>query len=366
MILSEVLYDTAGSDDGLEWVELFNPGANAVDLSNYSLGNAGLDYTTSLVQLSGTLAPGATFVVGGPTSNSSNANPSFDLAIDFSPDFQNSGSAGDGVALFDVPANQVTAATVPIDAVVYGPNNNNGLIDETGTANPPEVGDAPSGSSLERVDLQGSWQIQASPNPNTTTLEGGGSNSITFTSIGSEDGWVRESGENTNFGSSSNSTGTGTSALRPGDNRRDRQYKAILSFDTSALPDGATIVSATLRLQRGTVVGTNPFQTHGSLRADISTGGFGGSTALAPVDFQAPATATQVATLSNAPSNLDWSEGALNAAGLQAIHLQGRTQLRIEFDLDDNDDNGNDYIGYYSGDNSDSSRHPQLVVVYQP
>ncbi|MCP4662152.1 MAG: hypothetical protein GY856_42660 [bacterium] len=64
----------------------------------------------------------------------------------------------------------VTASTVPIDAVVYGSNNNNGLIDETGSANPPEVGDAPGGSSIERTNLAGSWQIQSSPTPNSTSL----------------------------------------------------------------------------------------------------------------------------------------------------------------------------------------------------
>ncbi len=173
VILSEVFYDPSGSDSGLEWVELYNPGSTTVDLSGYSLGNGGLDYTTSLVQLSGTLAPGATFVVGGPTSSAANGFPAFGQAIDFSPDFQNSGSTGDGVALFDLPANQVTASTVPVDAVVYGPNNNNGLIDETGAVSPPEVADAPSGSSIERIDLAGSWQIQASPTPNATPIVGG-------------------------------------------------------------------------------------------------------------------------------------------------------------------------------------------------
>jgi len=174
VILSEVFYDPSGSDSGLEWVELYNPGTTTVDLSGFSLGNGGLDYTTSLVQLSGTIAPGATFVVGGPSSSSANGYPSFGQAIDFNPDFQNSGSTGDGVALFGLPAAQVTASTVPVDAVVYGPNNNNGLIDETGAVSAPEVGDAPSGSSIERVDLAGSWQIQATPTPNTTPIVGGG------------------------------------------------------------------------------------------------------------------------------------------------------------------------------------------------
>ncbi len=189
---------------------------------------------------------------------------------------------------------------------------------------------------------------------------------VTLTSIGSEDGWVRESSENSDVGGSRNNTGSGASALRPGDHKKDSQYKAIVSFDTSSIPAGATILSADLRLQRGKLTGTNPFTTHGTCWVDIQSGSFSGSTAVETSDFQAAATATQVASLSNPPSNGDWSEGSLNAAGLAAVNAGGRTQLRIYFDLDDNDDSGNDYMGYYSGDNSNSSRHPQLVITYQP
>ena len=168
VILTEVLYDVSGSDDENEWFELHNPTAGIVDLNDVCVGNGGSDYTSSLVSLDGeSLAPGATLVVGGPMSTGNNGNPTFDVVVDFEPDFQNSGSAADGVALFNVRCSQVTETTVPIDAVVYGPVNSNGLIDETGVANPPEVGDASSNQSIERVDLAGSWQIQPTPNPNS-------------------------------------------------------------------------------------------------------------------------------------------------------------------------------------------------------
>jgi len=462
LLLSEVLYDVSGGDDGFEWVELFNSGTDSIALSSFCLGNGGSDYTTSLVQLSGTIAAGSTFVVGGPTSSGTNANPSFDQIDNFSPDFQNSGSAGDGVALFDVACSSVTGSTVPIDAVVYGPNNNNNLIDESGGVGAPEVGDAAAGSSIERVDLGGSWQIQSSPTPNSSPLGSGPANTpptttitapsdattvtegtaITFeatasdaedgdlsasvswtsdldgalgsggslnatlsvgthsitasvtdsgslsdsdtiqvtveedagnppvtivlTPISSEDGWVRESNENSNVGGRTNTTGAGTSALRAGDHKKDRQYKTVLSFDTSSIPEGAAIVSATLRLKRGRVTGTNPFDTHGTCWVDVQSGGFSGSTALQNADFEATSTAPQAATLSNAPNNGDWSEGSLDAAGLSAIDTTGTSQMRIYFDLDDNDDTSNDYIGWYSANNSNSGNHPQLEVTYQP
>ena len=458
LLLSEVFYDPSGNDDGLEWVELFNNDSVAIDLASFSLGNGGTGYTTSLVQLSGIIQPGQTFVIGGPTANATNGNPSLDLAINFNPDFQNSGSAGDGVALFNVAATAVTNATVPIDAVIYGPNNNNGLIDENGLVSAPEVADAPSGSSIERLDIAGAWQVQATPTPGATPLgapvntapsvaisapldgssfddgqaitftgaandtedgnlsaslawtsdldgpigsgnsfstslsvgshtltaavtDSGGLNgsaavqvtidpvigptTVTFTAIAAEDGWVRESSESSNVGGRFNATNTGTSALRAGDHRNDRQYKGILSFDTSALPDGATIVSATLRLRRGRVTGTNPFATHGTCWVDVHSGGLGGSTALANSDFEAVASVAKTTSLSEANSNGDWSEGSFDPTGLGAVDKAGTTQLRVYFDLDDNDDGGTDYIGYYSANHSTSANHPQLVVTYQ-
>ncbi len=51
--------------------------------------------------------------------------------------------------------------------------------------------------------------------------------------------------------------------------------------------------------------------------------------------------------------------------GLAHINDAGRTQLRMYFALDDNDDRGNDYSGFYPTNNADSSRHPRLIVTYR-
>jgi choice-of-anchor B domain-containing protein len=188
---------------------------------------------------------------------------------------------------------------------------------------------------------------------------------VTLVSVAAQDGYVLESGETTNAGGSINATANTTSALRLGDDNKDKQYKSVVSFDTSSIPDGATIVSVTLRLLRGSLTGTSPFTTHGTCWADVQSGGFSGSTALQTGDFQAAATAVQAASLTNAAANGTWSEGILNAAGRAAISKTGTTQLRVYFNLDDNDDTGNDYIGYYSGENATSANRPQLVVTYQ-
>jgi len=188
---------------------------------------------------------------------------------------------------------------------------------------------------------------------------------VTLTSIAAQDGWVLASSETSNAGGSIDATATTTSALRVGDDTSDRQYRSVVSFDTSAIPDGATILSATVRLLRGSLTGTSPFTTHGTCWVDVSTGAFSGSTTLQTGDFQAAATAVQATSLGNAAANGTWSTGSLNAAGLAAVNKTGTTQLRIYFALDDNDDLGNDYVGYYSGDNGTAANRPQLVVTYQ-
>ena len=204
-----------------------------------------------------------------------------------------------------------------------------------------------------------SSQVSATPTATTAPV------TVTFTSGAAEDGYVLEQSESSNTGGSTSSTTSTNSALRAGDATSDRQYKSIVSFDTSAIPDGATIISATLRLRRGTVSGSNPFTTHGSCRVDVQTGDISGASALQASDFQAATTEVQAASLSNAASNGSWSEGGLSTAGLGAINKAGRTQLRISFATDDDDDGKNDFIGYYSGDDSKAANRPQLVVVYR-
>ena len=197
------------------------------------------------------------------------------------------------------------------------------------------------------------------------TTSGQASTTQTFVSVGQLDGRVTEFPETSNTGAFAFPNETNFEALRAGDFDFDLQHKTIVSFDTSSIPDGATIVSATLRLRRGTVVGTNPFTTHGTCFIDVKGGaGFGGSVNLATGDFQAAADATQVGSLSNAPNDGDWSSGALDATGLAFIDKTSITQFRIYFSRDDDDDGDSDYIGWYSGDDPMPGNRPVLEIVY--
>ena len=345
---------------------------SATDFEDGDL-TASLTWTSSL---DGAIGSGGSFATSGLSAGTHVITASVTDA---------GGLQGSDAITITVNAAPIVTITAPTDGSSYTQGDSIGFA---GTASDPEQGDLSASlawsSSLDgAIGTGGSFSTSAlSIGTHTITasvVDAGGLPGtdaitvtvqappvqVTFTSIADEDGWVRESSESSNVGGARNTTGAGKSALRPGDHKNDRQYKAIVSFDTSSLPDGATIVSATLRMRRGKLTGTNPFTTHGSCWVDVQTGGFSGSTALQNSDFEAAATAVQSATLSSPAANGDWSEGSLDAAGRSAIDTTGTTQMRIYFDLDDNDDGGNDYMGYYSANNSSSSNHPQLVVVYQ-
>jgi hypothetical protein len=69
-----------------------------------------------------------------------------------------------GVALFDVPAAMLAASTLPLDALVYGGPNTDGLVGPDGQPLMPVAGTA-AGASLERM-LPNQWVAQPAPTPN--------------------------------------------------------------------------------------------------------------------------------------------------------------------------------------------------------
>lgn len=168
LLLAEVFYDPDGSDDGFEWVKLYNGTANPIDLSNYSLGWGGADYTWGKMQLSGMVLPGKCFLVGG-NPDKPVSDPKYDLVQKFTPNLQNSDTTADGVALFKMKMEEIKKDSVPVDTVIYGVVNSNNLLDETGKAGDVDVGDAPSGKSLVRISKD-KWVISDKPTPNECPL----------------------------------------------------------------------------------------------------------------------------------------------------------------------------------------------------
>jgi hypothetical protein len=181
-----------------------------------------------------------------------------------------------------------------------------------------------------------------------------------FRSNGANDGWVNESGEDTNRGGSLDAT---DKTFYVGDNAQNRQFRALLHFQTSSLPDNAVIVKAVLKLKKYGVTGTDPFTTHRKVVVDIRYGPFSRVNALQITDFQAAASRNGAGVILNAPAN-NWYSSNLRAIAFPDINLIGITQFRLRFQLDDNDDLGADTIQFYSGDHGDLAFRPRLEIQY--
>ncbi|MBN1765731.1 MAG: hypothetical protein JW860_10775, partial [Sedimentisphaerales bacterium] len=189
---------------------------------------------------------------------------------------------------------------------------------------------------------------------------------VTFTSMGGEDGRVWDDGDG--LGDGSNSDDNSNAALRLGDilySGTSLAYQAILSFDTSGLPDDKVIVSARLELTRGlTEYSVDPFTWGGSCTVDIVSGYFGDSVILEQTDWEASSDAAAVAGFASDPgSEAAMMSSYFNTEGLNYINKTGSTQIKVYFTIPTN--NGStDFLGIYSGDHGDPLKHPRLIVRY--
>lgn len=106
--------------------------------------------------------------------------------------------------------------------------------------------------------------------------------------------------------------------------------RSVLSFDTSSLPDGATLVSATVTVAYRSASG-NPWSNPAgnTLVVDVSNGCFG-ACSIETGDYAAAASASAVAQLLSFSGGSQTSN-AFASAGLSAINRGGRTQLRLRF-----------------------------------
>jgi len=133
-ILSEVLYDAIGSDNGKSFVEIYAaPGTNLDGF--YLVGVNGANGNEGpIVTLSGLVPADGIFVVGDDAGDGTTAVANADLIVNF--DFQN---GPDSIYL--------ESEGLIIDALAYGSFD----LDEIAVGEGTPAPDAPSGSSLARL-----------------------------------------------------------------------------------------------------------------------------------------------------------------------------------------------------------------------
>jgi hypothetical protein len=222
----------------------------------------------------------------------------------------------------------------------------------SGTVTPSKPGYTFAPPSITYTNIDGSQTNQdydAIQNPVTTE---------TFTSAATNDGWTLESSEYSSRANARSASGN----LLVGDNAKNRQYRSLLYFDTSGLPEDKLILSVTLKIMQAGITGTDPFTTHGPLFAEMKNNFFGKSP-LENTDFQAVAYPKRsVGTFAPVSGEPGWYQLVLNPANFKYVNLKGVTQFRIRFTKDDDNDKIADFISFYSGD--DPTNPPELIIKY--
>ena len=185
----------------------------------------------------------------------------------------------------------------------------------------------------------------------------------TFFSRAAEDGTIVETSENSNVGGTINSNAI---TVNLGDDALKRQYRSILSFNTSSLPDTAVITSAILKVKLKAITGGgSPVRSFGGFLIGINTGPIG-SSILQATDFQLATNAvTPLGPFILVPTDNWYSIDLTNGKTYinKLATKNGLTQLRLRFKLDDNNNTVANYLNLYSG-NAPADSRPQLVIAY--
>jgi len=285
-----------------------------------------------------------------------NPSPTSAASVNFTVTFS---EAVDGVTLDDFSL--TTTGTISGAALTGGSGGGTAFTITVNTG---------TGSGTIRLDLDDNDSIVSLATSNPLGGAGAGNGdfitgqayiktqTLILRSVGVNDGWILESTETSGAGGTLNNAAT---TFNLGDAIADKQYRAILHFDTSTLPDTAIITSAIFKIKKQGLAGTDPFTILGALRADMLKPAFGAAT-LELADFKSAAGKNNVATFGVTPVSNFYS-AIVNNTGRVYINRTGTTQVRLRFLTDDNDDNGNDFMKFYSG-NAGAANRPQLVVEY--
>ena len=145
MVISEIMYDLDGSDSGREWVEVFNTGGTAIDLSAWKLYESETAHTITLVAGGASVAGGGYAVIADNAGtfladHPSFAGPLFDSAFSLN-------NVGETLGLRD-------ATLADRDTISYS----------------VDMGAADDGNSLHRTSASGSSLQAGTPNPGAGTL----------------------------------------------------------------------------------------------------------------------------------------------------------------------------------------------------
>jgi hypothetical protein len=165
----------------------------------------------------------------------------------------------------------------------------------------------------------------ASSTASVTVSNAGGTTTVSFSSITADDGYVKAFADG-----SGAAVGTFTT-LAVGRGTDGKLNRAVYSFDTSSIPDGASVVSTTLTVTWSSGSGNAWSDPAGnSMVADVKNGVFGAAAGTETADWSAAASASASASIAAFTSGTKTSSG-FDAGGLSAVNKVGKTQVRLRF-----------------------------------
>ena len=183
-------------------------------------------------------------------------------------------------------------------------------------------------------------------------------------SVGKYDGWILESRPGSEQGGKKNAH---DDVLYLGNDVGNRQYRTILHFDVSSLPDDIFISKILLLIKKKGLIGIDPFTVQPNILVDIRPNAFG-SFGPFPIkrlqnsDFQAPASFEAVGTIENKLLKEQYFAW-LDSAAFPYITQADTIQLRLRFNTGDDNNTAPGYLEFYSGDSVQEDR-PQLLIEY--
>ncbi|GCE31754.1 hypothetical protein KDA_72380 [Dictyobacter alpinus] len=192
------------------------------------------------------------------------------------------------------------------------------------------------------------------PTPSATATPPS-THTITLSSLAGEDGYIYPN-DGIPMGA--------LAYLQAGSTSLNQAEISIVSFDTSQIPAGSSIVSAILTLYR-----YDPYFYQGDLgaiSADISPiGGFNGNNALEQADYNAGSGQNNVGTFNIVPTQAQQATSdTIASSAFPYINVSGHTQFRIHFQTPTKNTYQMDVMDFYSGDSS-GAYVPVLKVQYR-
>jgi Lamin Tail Domain len=175
LVISEVVFNEVSGDVTGEWIEIFNTGPAAIDLSNYKIGDEEASGSSSATEALFQFPAGATINPGQVQIVAVSATR-FNDVYGFLPTYETAGTEGTVPDLsiyssWDLDGGQIAMSNTNDQAVIVDPMD--AVIDAASWGNNfafnPSLGTAADGQSWERrnvyidTDTAGDWQL--GPNP---------------------------------------------------------------------------------------------------------------------------------------------------------------------------------------------------------